>query len=300
MIEKVRDEIRRRPPVYLLTRFSIRPDSELQDFLPSATEAPYKNISWLEQRLHGLVTYTIPSISAQTDQDFEWLIGADRETPQSIIKTLKNVLPPMGRLLASDATVSFNERVREFLLEQGRSLTVRIDSDDAIAQTFVSRLRRVKLLPGEALNFPHGVALYEQDGLLVHKLIPSNPFIAYFGLNPGDHGLELGIHSQIRSTVTIRNVLTVRPMWLKLYGASATSKAPPNGLPVLSASSSILNRLTPGLGSRGLRNPTVPEKVASLAGFLGRSVAKRLPLVDKIYRLSLLGPRKWALRRSSR
>lgn len=296
----MKDATRRRPLVYLLTRFSIRPDSELQDFLPSASLAPFKNIKWLEQRLHGLVAYTIPSISAQTDQDFEWLIGADRETPQSIIEILMNALPSMGRLLISDATVSFNERVREFLLEQDRSLTVRIDSDDAIDQTFVSRLRSVKLLPGEALNFPHGVALYEQDGLLVHKLTPSNPFIAYFGLKPGDHGLELGIHSQIGLSVPIRNVLTVRPMWLKLYGASATSKAPPNGVPVLRAPSSTLNRLTPGLGSGGVRNPTVTAKVASLVGFLGRSVAKRVPLVDQIYRLSLSGPRKWDLRRSSR
>ena len=298
-LKSVGDKSRNHQRVFLLTRFSIRPDSELEDFLPRASPPAYKNADWLQQRLKQMVRYTIPSVSAQTDQDFGWLIGVDKETPPSITEALQNELPPTGRLLVSDAAVSYNERVRQFLLEQGRSLTIRLDSDDALDHAFVSKARSAKLLPGEALNFPHGVALYEQNDLIVHKFIPSNPFIVYFGLEAGEHGLELGTHSQIGSTVAIRNVVTARPMWLKLYGASATSKAPPNGLPVLGRSSRVLNRLTPGLGS-SIAEPTVTAKVTSLVGFLGRSIARRLPIVDEIYRLCPFGPPRRPSRRSSR
>lgn len=287
----MRNAARPGPDIFLLTRFSIRPDSELEEFLPGNVLPAFKNVQWLDQRLRTMVLYTIPSIEAQTDKAFRWLVGADRDTPSSILRRLEDVLPAVSQLVFSDDEVSFNDRVREILREHGPAVSIRLDSDDALGQDFVSRVRLAKLRAGDALNFPHGMALYETSGLLVHKLLHSNPFIAYFGPRSGDHGLQLGVHSQIQSLVTVRNVTTFRPMWLKVYGSTATSKAPPNGFPVFGKPARALQRLAPKVGLH-IPQVSVRSKIISAAGFFGRSIAKRLPAVDVIY--LLLWPRSSA------
>lgn len=283
-----------RPEIFVLTRFSIRPDSELQEFIEDDKVPLFKDPSWLDQRLKGFSLVTVPSVAAQTEPDFGWLIGVDYETPSRVIERLESQLPANGRILYCDVDESFNVKVREILEKHNPAITVRLDSDDGLNRGFIAKVRSSKFGPGSALNFPHGLALSEKSGLTFRKLIPSNPFLVYFGREPGDHALELGTHSAVSSIIPIRNVLTPEPMWLKIYGVSATSKPPPNGIPIFWRTSTALSRLAPELGLH-VPQPTLSAKMRSLIGFSGRTLSKKIVFLNLAYRFFRILGKKMGL-----
>ena len=85
--------------VFILTRFAIRPDKELSIF-PKATQTPrYLQRSWLEARLERMANFTIPSLKAQTDIDFDWLVGLDNAVPMGIQAPLARLIPKFANIV---------------------------------------------------------------------------------------------------------------------------------------------------------------------------------------------------------
>lgn len=159
-------------------------------------EAPIRlSPGWLEARFDLFERYCLPSVAAQTDRQFRWLIWFDQATPapwRDRIVALQRQQPfePVfaGLFAASGWRAGLGD------LPPGWLLTVRLDNDDALACDFVARLRSAvaermaeqgtdRTRPG-FFNFTRGLvrrgdALYA----LSHR---SNAFIAR--LEPAESG----------------------------------------------------------------------------------------------------------------
>ncbi len=103
---------------------------------------------WLQQRVELFESYCLPSLRAQTEQNFHWIIYFDTESPSWLrerILAWQALAPirPFFRTAVSDA-----ERIGDIRAVVGQPgdelLTTNIDNDDGLSIDFVERLASYK------------------------------------------------------------------------------------------------------------------------------------------------------------
>ena len=87
----------------------------------------------MKQRLEVFREYTLPSLKAQTCQDFRWLIRFDPDTPKIPDFDYDNIVISFER----GAGIFLNKHVKSKWL-----ITSRIDNDDYYEPTFVEEIQR--------------------------------------------------------------------------------------------------------------------------------------------------------------
>jgi hypothetical protein len=118
---------------------------------------------WLQTRWELFTTYTVPSVRAQTVQDFHWLVYVDTESPEWLLQGIaaheaEGLYRPLYRTavsaedLRADIADVVGER-RELLL------TTNLDNDDGLARDFVARLQAAPRPAGsrQAVYLTNGV-----------------------------------------------------------------------------------------------------------------------------------------------
>jgi hypothetical protein len=148
---------RERPPVtfVLLTRFN----------LPSGGyEGLLRSDAWLKKRIILFERYCLPSVMAQTDQDFIWIVYFDPASPDWLQRKIK-AWSAYGnfhalfreRVLLADKQRDMEERVGAPI---SRLLTANLDNDDGLATDFVASLRAAAPDTGRhVLTIEHGLVL---------------------------------------------------------------------------------------------------------------------------------------------
>lgn len=271
------------PTVFILTRFAIRPDSELDHFSGATGRPLWRSPSWFEKRLPVFQRFTVPSVKNQSDQDFQWLIGVDDSIDSALIDKLADAAKGVGTVVRVATDTTFDEEIgRQLRNRSGPYVTMRLDSDDALANGFVARLKKICRRPNYVYNFPHGVAYFWDRKILVHKWTKSNPFIALFSETP-THVLELGLHSKVDKFFHVREVKTALPMYMKSFSADMTSAVPTTGFPVSRAALRLFkSSFSPSLTKLPLSNPK--ERISLAFSFIGKTLGQRYPLVSKIWK----------------
>ena len=126
----------------------------------------------MEQRFHFFENICLPSLRAQTEQDFRMIILASPEMPDDYKHRLETGVAtlPQGEVHYSTAehvTPALNPRIQELTRN---SLTTtfhfRLDDDDAIANSLVARMAQYcqVAVRDEMLTFPRGLLLIEHEG----------------------------------------------------------------------------------------------------------------------------------------
>jgi hypothetical protein len=156
-----------------LTRFAVRP----------WVGAPLPSAEWLEHRFELYERYCLPSMQAQTRQDFEWLLFYDVAIGNAWVKRLESyaaawpvivpvpVAGPWGATAARDAVIH--------RLPPGTRtvLTSRLDNDDALAVDYTARLRAAaSTISGGAVVFDWGFNLAAGEAYLQPLL--RGPFVS--------------------------------------------------------------------------------------------------------------------------
>lgn len=123
---------------------------------------------WLEHRCSLFERYCLPSIKAQTCQDFEWIILFDSTTPERFKERFGEYERECPQLIPvyvepekgwSFAEIFRNEVRRK--MEEGkceRVLTTYLDNDDALNVRFVEDLQK------RAASLSDGTFIYYNDG----------------------------------------------------------------------------------------------------------------------------------------
>ncbi|MEP3052423.1 MAG: glycosyltransferase [Erythrobacter sp.] len=159
---------------FLLTRFNI------------ASEGREKTIrkrpGWLERRFELFEQFCLPSVAAQTNQDFCWFIYFDCETAPEFRNRIDNLR--QRRNFEARYVASFSNELasldisKRMLPQTERVITTRLDNDDALARFFLTQVRRsAENSPnGTILNFPSGLEL--ASGKLYRSSHRENSFVS--------------------------------------------------------------------------------------------------------------------------
>ncbi|APG46207.1 glycosyltransferase [Phaeobacter porticola] len=163
--------------VFGYIRFSYlgRSDARLSR-VPGATQAEYFQRLFdplrMETRFHFFEKICLPSIKAQSDQEFTILVMASQDMPQPYKTRLAAAVAdiPQIRLCYSDVPNilhAFRPIVKE--LTEGmveNSIHFRMDDDDAIGAGLIGDLRRMAqhAEPGTLLSLPRGFHLFAHQG----------------------------------------------------------------------------------------------------------------------------------------
>lgn len=115
----------------------------------------------------------LPSLRAQTDQDFSPWILTSRDLPAPWMQRLQDLCAgtPQIRIILSDATdveAALQQPLRAAAAANGRPvLQFRVDDDDALGRHFVARLRREAArfddMAAIAISFPRGLIIRRYD-----------------------------------------------------------------------------------------------------------------------------------------
>jgi hypothetical protein len=157
----------------LLTRFNVRhaPWQEDKRGNPVLTD------EWMEHRFGLFDRFCFPSVRAQSNQNFTWLVFFDEGTPERFRRRLDRYreFPPFQpEFIADDRLL---EVVRERAVGAPGLVTTRLDNDDAIHRETVARVRaRPPLQAVEFVNFLEGYLLAGDRLYRVEH--PSNMFIS--------------------------------------------------------------------------------------------------------------------------
>lgn len=217
-----------RPKVFINTRFNMvmKGGAEHTDKngMPTRTDA------WLARRFDLFERYCLPSLMAQTDQEFLWFVFFSHRTPQPFMDRIRGIqerFPPFVPCFLQDFEqqgARYRSEVEQRLgPEDAFVITGRIDNDDAFHRTFVERLRKeFRSSDDEYVNFTRGLQLDAERGVLVDVRRPSNAFVVRMErVRNGSVGTVLEVmHHHAQDTGLLRNV-EAEPLWLQLiHGAN--------------------------------------------------------------------------------
>ncbi|NLZ04279.1 MAG: hypothetical protein GXY19_03820 [Phycisphaerae bacterium] len=196
----------------ILTRFNV-------DLYGSKTKARLEPNAWMEHRLRLFEAFTLPSIAAQSCQDFAWRIMMDSRTPDAHVQT-------MERLCRTNMKLIFPVRGANAWLsgvEPGAYdlLTTRIDNDDAFHRDAVAALHetyrqnRKKLARPWVMVFPFGMIfdLGARRGWLMEYWYNNCPTLVEDGQAP--QTIWQWRHNQIPADVPRCPIKDI-PYWLQV------------------------------------------------------------------------------------
>jgi hypothetical protein len=151
------------PAYVIFTRFNL-PSKGYESYVRSSE-------NWLTNRVKLFERYCLPSVMAQTDQDFTWIIYFDPQSPEWLMRKIEgwrsySRLRPIFR-----EEVSFEEKHQDIaanVLPRPRLISTNLDNDDGLAHDFVARIKAVQPVgPRCAIFLANGIILSEDRTFLI-------------------------------------------------------------------------------------------------------------------------------------
>lgn len=146
---------------FLLTRFYLQN--------PGAGYDGTQQLDWLEERLRLFETFCYPSVMAQTEQNFTWLLACRKRVPRAYRKRL-------AAFERENVVVTYKNRtfagVEKRLKKARYLITSRLDNDDVICPHYIERVQaafheyRATGAPTTVQNFGRGYMLDLASGRL--------------------------------------------------------------------------------------------------------------------------------------
>lgn len=198
-------------------------DRSVEDAISTILDA-----SRLSQRLKLFQTMPLASLARQTDMDFEIKLVTSTLLPDAIKTELYSVASRHTFISISELELhdSVGDHFRSFLRDGERTISFRIDDDDALNPDHVADLR--KLADGvddRVLTLPNGVYLQpEGDSFLVQRIhYPNNAFGIGYVSSAGKSIWDLGSHGKLPESLMEQHP---RPdAWLRSIHAGSDSGA---------------------------------------------------------------------------
>jgi len=192
--------------------FKIRPREQILDE------------KYLSKRLKLFTDICYPSVKTQTNQNFQWLVFFDSETPETVKKEIFKLASweKMLPVFVDTVDVSRNiwgDIVRNYLQEDTEFvITTNLDNDDAISRDYIDLIQdSYREQEFEFINFPFGYILNDQ-GLFLREFL-SSPFLS---LIESKHGVVtckiIGyerLYEMSQKGVSVRHRVA-HPTWLQI------------------------------------------------------------------------------------
>lgn len=147
---------------------------------------------YLDKRFEIFDKYTFPSVNAQTDKDFTWVILLNGKTPQKfrdIMTKYENSADMRVKLVYVDnyddniGEYDNLTRVMENYFEKYTNkwiLTCRCDNDDMLAKNYIEKMKEnFRPVDNMFIDFIRGYNLNSSDNILNSYKCRSNHFVGY-------------------------------------------------------------------------------------------------------------------------
>jgi hypothetical protein len=210
---------------FVITRYFVRFNEKANDRDAKLRASP----GWLENRLELFKKFCLPSVTAQSIQNFRWLIYFDEDVPANYLAQVraltsvhKNIEIITCRFFNTELLVS---SVRSYLDSNTKwVLTTRLDNDDGWHRDFVKILHtQLQFEQREFLNFPVGV-IYYSDRTYLYKH-PSNAFISFLERSDNFLTVWCGQHLYLDRVAPVRQLPTF-PAFLQAVHSQTQSNKP--------------------------------------------------------------------------
>ena len=194
----------------IFTRFNIQ--YEIGDTIGIQPE-------WLDERLRLFEQYCMPSMQAQTCQDFTWILIGDIRTPDSYKARIEAYAAQLPQIRVywtpyrDDGYHAFYKQIgREWAKGKDLLISTRLDNDDAFAKNYVASVQQSAKEGVEGIiSFPVGRQTFIKD----HK-----SYRIRYALNHSTSRIERSDfetvmvfdHTQVAAG-TLHIVETGQPMW---------------------------------------------------------------------------------------
>ena len=190
----------------LITRFNIYiPNWDLVDKHGRETRSK----EWMEHRFELFNKYCVPSVAAQTCDNFKWVILVDQHTPQEYIHRIGR-----GVLLTGNFWLRDLQKFLENNCKTRHLITTRLDNDDVLAPWAIQQIQdSFTNQRFTFLDLPSGYRL--KDGILHKHQEACNPFLSLVERDTRQcvlsqaHGRKLGRENKVE-------VISNLPAWIQV------------------------------------------------------------------------------------
>lgn len=203
---------------FIITRFNVNIDRH---------QSPNRlNDTWLAARFDLFQRYCFPTVSAQSEQNFRWLVLFDEQTPSRYLRLIKayEKYPNFVPVYCGDHPImpGVLERMKQLAPDAEWLVTTRLDNDDALSVNFVKCLHGVvQALDMKALesagahyiNFPNGLQLHQEDFYDFRDV--TNAFVTLVERAAKPHGVFWIDHPGIYEKAPVIQAET-SPLWLQV------------------------------------------------------------------------------------
>lgn len=192
----------------VLTRFSAR-------FLPEQ-EPPDED--WLWYRLGFFADACVPSMRAQTVQDFRWLVWLDPRCSEDFRLELEDLArDTFEPIWTTDVFWSTYRGEVAARTSAAYLITTRLDNDDAVARDFVEAIQDAFTPTTRlAIDFPHGLQV-DRSGAVYSDYYPTNHFVSLLERRTESLPATVYVdgHPRLPRHTAVRRIHT-EPMWLEV------------------------------------------------------------------------------------
>ncbi len=188
--------------------------------------------TWLENRFNLFDDFCYPTVYAQSNQNFKWLVFFDIDTPDLFKDKIqdysqwKNFIPIYSDLewslyteseFENDSLIKLKNYIKPYIDKDSEYLiTTRIDNDDAVEKDYVQRIQKLfREQECEVLCFLWGYRLYGENLYLIFSV--TNHFTSLVEKYNLDNFKTVYVksHTVLYKVASVKKIFA-RPSWLEV------------------------------------------------------------------------------------
>jgi len=203
---------------YLITRFNLK--NPKWDVTKN-NESLLTN-EWLEHRLWLFENFCYPSVAAQTNRNFTWLIYFDVTTPDAYKQKIEAIVRNQSniRLFYIEGMPAFYPEINKLITAEAKEqylITSRIDNDDCISKNFIDEVQKqFKNQDYMAIDIINGYSLQIKPVIMLGKKEHIfNPFISLIEKNENPKTVWANDHNHWKKESRITQVTNKR-LWMSI------------------------------------------------------------------------------------
>lgn len=217
---------------FILTHFNLKLSEEGERcFVVDKNLHSTQNDNWMNERIRLFDKYSFPSIAAQTNKNFTWLVLFDENTPdkykaifEEYHQKCNNCVPvymgPSGR---ENLYEKVSPILKSFLNQEEYIITTNIDNDDTFHEDIVENIQNEFLKePKETLyRFVYGYQYFENMNFMMRMKYPHNHFLTLASLVTDEHIKPITHYGHTRAHKRLPHVdIITTPMWIEIVHGS--------------------------------------------------------------------------------
>lgn len=170
---------------FLITRFNLRK----ADWSTNKKNVAVLTEEWHENRFELFTNYCFPSVKAQSNKNFLWLVFFDTTTPPTYKKIIAELQKEMENFipLFIDGMDMFLPSIKDYIKNHKEEyiITSGLDNDDCLSNAYIDEVqKRFNNQSFMALDFIDGYTIQTQSHIKIgKKLHQYNPFISLIEKN---------------------------------------------------------------------------------------------------------------------